>query len=292
MSDAEFYRRLAEMKITPEMADECAHRLIAGAFRRSDKKPKFTIPTRHDDDDVVITEYIKRTKAEIETLRKERDKAQTERDRLRGVIERDRTKAAEIIANARAAVAKRSWLSEGRGSYSYDDETYQKEFGAAISELLSALEPLGVLAADWSDCPTDFHGARIDWKQRAEKAEARAQELWNERQQILSDCGGAEFDLIKKRDAAIKERDEAREDTSVARQSLYEVVDQRDAFLKAHKADLSLLQEAGEEITNFVSYGCPACGGDCASANPPVSLCPMQSSRAVLAKIKKLKGEG
>jgi len=63
MSDEEFKRRLAAMEITPEMADECASRLIAGAFRREDKRPKFTIPTRHDDDDIVIVEFIKRAAA-------------------------------------------------------------------------------------------------------------------------------------------------------------------------------------------------------------------------------------
>jgi rubrerythrin len=41
-----------------------------------------------------------------------------------------------------------------------------------------------------------------------------------------------------------------------------------------------------EALEDFVSYGCPACGGDCASANPPVALCPMQNARAVLAETK------
>jgi hypothetical protein len=34
----------------------------------------------------------------------------------------------------------------------------------------------------------------------------------------------------------------------------------------------------------FRGYGCPACGGDCASANPPVSLCIMKEADAALNK--------
>lgn len=107
----------------------------------------------------------------------ERDAARAEVERLRGVIERDRTKAAEIISRARSTVASRSWLAEGRGSYTYDDETYQSEFGEAIREMLEALEPLKVLAADWSDCPKDFRSARVDWKSRAEALEAERDAL-------------------------------------------------------------------------------------------------------------------
>lgn len=37
-----------------------------------------------------------------------------------------------------------------------------------------------------------------------------------------------------------------------------------------------------EALETFQSYGCPACGGDCASANPPVYCCPLQEARAAL----------
>ena len=96
-----------------------------------------------------------------------------ERGRLRDVIERDRTKTAEVISTARGVLASRAWLAEGRGSYEFDDEKYQEEFGAAITEILVALDPLRALAADWSDCPKDYRGARIDWKARAEAAESQ-----------------------------------------------------------------------------------------------------------------------
>jgi len=100
MSDEAFYKRLSELEITHEMADECAGRLIAGAFRRTDKKPRFTIPTRHDDDDVVIGEYIKRQKAVV-----------AERDALRALLREARPFIStwakpELVARIDAAMAK------------------------------------------------------------------------------------------------------------------------------------------------------------------------------------------
>lgn len=38
-----------------------------------------------------------------------------------------------------------------------------------------------------------------------------------------------------------------------------------------------------EALLIFQNHGCPMCGGDCGSANPPVSSCPMQEARAALA---------
>ena len=35
------------------------------------------------------------------------------------------------------------------------------------------------------------------------------------------------------------------------------------------------------------SYGCPDCGGDCASANPPVSMCIMRETRDTIDRITK-----
>ena len=102
--------------------------------------------------------------------------ARVEIERLSGVIERDRTKTAESIARLRTIVAGRSWLGEGRGNLAWDDDQYQEEFRGMIGELLSALDPLKVLASDWSDCPKDFQAARVDWKVRAEAAETGQRE--------------------------------------------------------------------------------------------------------------------
>lgn len=36
-------------------------------------------------------------------------------------------------------------------------------------------------------------------------------------------------------------------------------------------------KELRSRLDEFRSYGCPVCSGDCASANPPVILCPMRT---------------
>jgi hypothetical protein len=42
--------------------------------------------------------------------------------------------------------------------------------------------------------------------------------------------------------------------------------------------------EARAALRLFYGYGCPACGGDCGSANPPVNLCPVQAAHRALAE--------
>lgn len=55
--------------ITHERAEEAASRLVSGSFRRDgerlpdDKRPRFCIPRKEDDDDAVIFAYIKQQKA-------------------------------------------------------------------------------------------------------------------------------------------------------------------------------------------------------------------------------------
>lgn len=77
-------------------------------------------------------------------------------ERLRDTLDTERYKVAIGVAAIRKALDSRRWLSEpGRGSYAWDDERYQQEFGAAIDEINEALKPLRAIAGDWSDCPTD-----------------------------------------------------------------------------------------------------------------------------------------
>jgi hypothetical protein len=84
------------------------------------------------------------------------ERAEAENKRLSFVIERDRSQVASGLHGMSKAIAGRAWLSEpGRGSYEWDDERYQQEFGHALGELAAAMEPLRILARDWSDCPTD-----------------------------------------------------------------------------------------------------------------------------------------
>jgi alkanesulfonate monooxygenase SsuD/methylene tetrahydromethanopterin reductase-like flavin-dependent oxidoreductase (luciferase family) len=108
------------------------------------------------------------TSTQLDNWRDRCEQAEAEVDRLMGVVERDRTKTAESISTLRGIVAGRSWLGEGRGSYEWDDDKYQEEFRGMIAEFMSALDPLRSLAADWSDCPKDFHTARVDWKARTD----------------------------------------------------------------------------------------------------------------------------
>ena len=89
------------------------------------------------------------SRAEVVALREVLAKA-------RGALERDRSQVADGLTKIKAALAGRAWLREGRGSYAYDDERYQQEFGHALDEIGAALEPLRIIAGDWTDCPTDF----------------------------------------------------------------------------------------------------------------------------------------
>lgn len=45
-------------------------------------------------------------------------------------------------------------------------------------------------------------------------------------------------------------------------------------------AELKALRRALEYLSSF---GCPKCGGDCSSANPPMMMCPMLEAKAALA---------
>lgn len=45
------------------------------------------------------------------------------------------------------------------------------------------------------------------------------------------------------------------------------------------RAEVAALREA---LRRWQHYGCPDCGGDCGSANPPVSCCIMQETQAAL----------
>lgn len=86
-------------------------------------------------------------------------------------------------------------------------------------------------------------------------------------------------DYGKQIDRLANEIDWVEDEVVAQEKALEEVEAERDAIR-------SQLNDAGKALQDFVSYGCPACGGDCSAANPPVSLCPMQSARAVLEMIK------
>ena len=55
-------------------------------------------------------------------------------------------------------------------------------------------------------------------------------------------------------------------------------------------AQLAKLQADGDKLADGVraaiEFGCPVCGGDCASANPPVSACPIRDWTQALTEWK------
>lgn len=76
--------------------------------------------------------------------------------RLQHVIDRDRYVAAACLGAIEKVLSSRAHLAEpGRGSYEWDDERYQQEFGLALDEIKEALWPLRRLAKDKTDCATD-----------------------------------------------------------------------------------------------------------------------------------------
>jgi hypothetical protein len=88
---------------------------------------------------------------------------------LEDLLDTERYKVAIGVQAIARAVQGRQWLSQpGRGSYAYDDERYQQEFGAALDEILAALKPLRAIAQDWSNCPHD--PLRVEANRQAARA--------------------------------------------------------------------------------------------------------------------------
>jgi hypothetical protein len=74
-------------------------------------------------------------------------------ERLRAIIERDRTEVARGIGAVRNEIRAREWLRLGRGSYEYNDDRWRDEFGAAIDAIEAAMEPLRKVASNLRDSP-------------------------------------------------------------------------------------------------------------------------------------------
>lgn len=77
-------------------------------------------------------------------------------ERLQAVIERDRSTVCQAMNEMEVRFNHYSHLAEfGRGSYSWDDDRYVKEFGDALEHFREGMTPFRKIARDWSDCPTD-----------------------------------------------------------------------------------------------------------------------------------------
>ena len=78
---------------------------------------------------------------------------------LKAVIERDRTVFCGLIVQLKAVLQSRSWLSDeharSMGGYAYDEPGFIAEFGAAWTEIMSALERAHRVFQDFTDCPKE-----------------------------------------------------------------------------------------------------------------------------------------
>jgi hypothetical protein len=83
-----------------------------------------------------------------------------ERDELSRQLEFDRTAVADCITAANRELDSRHWLTEGRGSYEWDDDQYRGEFLSAGIAIKAAITPLTKIAADWKGCPTTGEAIR------------------------------------------------------------------------------------------------------------------------------------
>lgn len=92
-------------------------------------------------------------------------------------LEFDRTTCYKFVKAIDAALDGRFWLTEGRGSYAWDDDRYRTEFHDAAVKLRSIVEPMRKMAQNLSSrLPTTeaIMKARVDLESRAEAAEAKA----------------------------------------------------------------------------------------------------------------------
>lgn len=95
---------------------------------------------------------------------------------LEAAIEADRTRIIDAVNGLDCALNSRFWLTEGRGSYEWNDDRYREEFGDAARAVLKALEPLRKIGADLTNCPqttAEVIKARADKDKRIAEMEAR-----------------------------------------------------------------------------------------------------------------------
>lgn len=98
-------------------------------------------------------------------------------EELEAIIERERTMLADGVTAIKKAIAARSWLTEGRGSYEWDDDRWHDEFRQAGDEILTALEPLAQRAADLSNSPKTQE--KVDAARKPTTAVAQEPPCWH-----------------------------------------------------------------------------------------------------------------
>ncbi len=85
---------------------------------------------------------------------------------------------------------------------------------------------------------------------------------------------------IEQRVRLIREQDTYSKQVGHASQLGFLVEQHAEAIVKALTAEPDLLAA----LIALRDFGCPACSGDCGSANPPVISCPMQQASAAIAQ--------
>lgn len=87
---------------------------------------------------------------QLQQSRKHVSEADFQNGELRKALDRDKTGLAAGLAAIREEVKGRRWISDGRGSYTYDDDGYRKETGFALDAIekiaVDALAASGKLA--------------------------------------------------------------------------------------------------------------------------------------------------
>lgn len=111
---------------------------------------------------------------ELATLRSQLAAANQRIAGLQAVIEADRTRIIDGVNALEKALNGRFWLTEGRGSYEWNDDRYRQEFGDAARAVLKAVEPLRKIGADLTNCPPttdEVLKARVDKDKRIAELE-------------------------------------------------------------------------------------------------------------------------
>lgn len=90
-----------------------------------------------------LNEYadaLEKARAELAAVRAERDEARREVERLKGLLHRDRTGLAAALVEVKKRAAGGRWISEGRGSYAWDEDDYRKETGWLVTDIVRLAE--------------------------------------------------------------------------------------------------------------------------------------------------------
>ena len=75
----------------------------------------------------------------MKTVTDEEIRLTKEVERLKGLLNRDRTGLAAGLDAVRKIATSYDWICEGRGTYAYDDDRYRMEVGALITQVVAAV---------------------------------------------------------------------------------------------------------------------------------------------------------